>query len=388
MIRIALRMLVGDKAKYTGIVFGVTMAALLMSHQVTIFTGLMARTWSVIQDLGSGPGAAQLIIADPATEFVEDVRPISDTSAERVRAVPGVEWAVGLMRVPIRVKLADGRFRTCIVMGLDDATLVGGPPKMVEGSLDDLRTPDGVIIDKLDAAKLISVKGVDGRPRSPRVGDTIEINDRRAVIVGISHNTRPFISQPIFYTTLSRAREWAPPERRTLSFLLASLTPGTTIEEAKAAILRGTGLAAYTRREFGFKTVGYYVKNTGIPINFGVTVLLGCLVGIAISGQTFYLFIHDNLKNLAALKAMGASDTMLIRMTLAQAALAGVLGYGMGILGTLAFFEAFKGTDLDFKVYWQILALTGVAITIVIALAVVVSLKKVLAIEPAAVFRA
>jgi putative ABC transport system permease protein len=365
-------------------VFGVTLAAMLMSHQITIFTGLMARTWSVIQDLRGVP----FIIADPATEFVEDIKPVSDTALSRIRGIDGIDWAVPFQRTPIKVKMSDGRFRTCVIMGLDDATLTGAPPRMVAGRVEDLRRPDSVIIDELDAGKLLSVRDADGRTRAPGVGDTIEINERRAVIVGLSHNTRPFISQPIVYTTLSRAQDWAPRERRTLSFIGAASRPGASLDDLRAAVSRETGLRLYTRREFGFKTVGYYLRNTGIPINFGVTVLLGVVVGIAISGQTFYLFVLDNLKNLAALKAMGASNARLFGLTLLQASLVGVIGYGVGILGTLTFFEAFKGTDLDFTVYWQILALTAIAIGVVVFLATFVSVRRVLAIEPATVFRA
>ncbi len=42
---IALRMLVGDKAKFLGIVLGLTFAALLITQQGSIFCGLMLRTW-------------------------------------------------------------------------------------------------------------------------------------------------------------------------------------------------------------------------------------------------------------------------------------------------------------------------------------------------------
>jgi putative ABC transport system permease protein len=381
---LAIRMLLGDRAKYLGIVLGVTLAALLMSHQVTIFVGLMSRTRSFFQVL---PGA-DLIVADPSTEFVEDVKAIPDTAVERLRGIPGVEWAVPLVRAPIKARLAGGRFRTCLVIGLDDATLIGGPAKMREGSVADLRRPDAIIVDRLDAEKLLSIQDADGSTRPPRVGDTLELNDHTARIVGISDNPRPFISQPIIYTTLSRAREFAPPERRTVSFALVKLASGADSADVARRVHAATGLVALDRRSFGWKTIGYYLRNTGIPINFGVTVLLGCVVGIAISGQTFYLFTLDNLKNLAALKAMGAPTSTLVRMVLLQASVVGVQGYALGVGFTAAFFAAFIGTDLEFQVHWEVLALTGAAILVVIVLATAASLAKVLSVEPATVFKA
>lgn len=380
---IALRMLTGDRAKYLGIVLGVVLSALLISHQVTIFVGLMSRTRSIFQTLP----VADLIIADPATEFVEDVKPLPDTAPERVMAAAGVEWAVPLIRTPIKATLPGGKSRTCIVVGLDDATLIGGPTKMVDGQLADLRRPDAVVIDRLDAEKLLSTRDADGALRAPTVGDWIELNDRKAQIVGICHNPRPFISQPIVYTTLSRAKLFSPPERRTLSYVLAKIEPGADLSAVKANIKSATGLDAYTRREFGFKTIGYYIRNTGIPVNFGVTVLLGCIVGIAISGQTFYLFTLDNLKNLAALKAMGASSWQLARMVGLQAGIVGLQGLCIGLGMTAAFFVYYIGTDLEFELHLEVIGLTVGVISMVVIVATAASLRRVLSVEPALVFR-
>lgn len=380
---IALRMLTGDRAKYLGIVLGVVLSALLISHQVTIFVGLMSRTRSIFQTLP----VADLIIADPATEFVEDVKPLPDTAPERVMAAAGVEWAVPLIRTPIKATLPGGKSRTCIVVGLDDATLIGGPTKMIEGQLSELRRPDSVVIDKLDAEKLLSTRDADGALRAPTVGDWIELNDRKAQIVGICHNPRPFISQPIVYTTLTRAKLFSPPERRTLSYVLAKIEPGADLAAVKANIKAATGLDAYTRREFGFKTIGYYIRNTGIPVNFGVTVLLGCIVGIAISGQTFYLFTLDNLKNLAALKAMGASSSQLVRMVALQAGIVGLQGLCIGLGLTAAFFVYYIGTDLEFELHLEVIGLTVGVIALVVIVATAASLRRVLSVEPALVFR-
>jgi putative ABC transport system permease protein len=111
------------------------------------------------------------------------------------------------------------------------------------------------------------------------------------------------------------------------------------------------------------------------------------VIGIAISGQTFYLFILDNLRHLAAIKAMGASDGQLTRMVLVQAASAGGLGYGLGIGLTALFFVLFIGTDLDFQVHWEVLALTGGAIVLIVIIASLAALGKVLRLEPGVVFK-
>ncbi len=52
---IAIKMLVGDKAKFLGIVMGLTFAALLIAQQGSIFCGLMLRTCAGHRHHGRGP---------------------------------------------------------------------------------------------------------------------------------------------------------------------------------------------------------------------------------------------------------------------------------------------------------------------------------------------
>jgi putative ABC transport system permease protein len=381
---VALKMLTGDRAKYFGIIFGVTLASLLMTHQATIFVGILLRTGSIVSDMRN----VDVLVTEPRTEFLDDVKPMTDDQLLRVRGVSGVEWAVPMYKGPIKASLGAGKFRSCIVVGLDDASLVGGPAKMVQGSLADLRQTDGIIVDELDAENLLSSAAVRGAKATPlKVGDTLELNDHRAVVVGISKNSRPFISQPVIYTTYTRATRFAPPERNRMAFVLAKARGGTDVGQLARRIEGETGMSASTPSKFVSKTVDYYLKNTGIPVNFGTTILLAFIVGAAIAGQTFYLFTLDNLKHFAALKAMGATGGMLLRMTLLQAALVGVIGYGLGVGGAVLFFQSFKGTELDFPIFWQVCAISGGVVMVIVLLAAAISLRKVLTLEPGIVFK-
>jgi putative ABC transport system permease protein len=380
---VAIRMLVGDRAKYFGIVFGVMLASLMMTHQATIFVGIMLRTGSIISDVTG----VDLLVTDPRTEFLDDVHPMSDDQLLRVRSVEGVQWAVPMFKGPIKASLGAGKFRTCTVIGLDDATFVGGPPQMLEGKLANLRQTDGVIVDELDAQNLLACPAADGKLVPLKVGDTLELNDHRAVVVGISKNARPFISQPIIYTTYTRASTFAPPERNRMSFVLAKVAPGQDVAAIGRRITERTGMLTGTPDDFIGKTVDYYMRKTGIPVNFGTTILLAFIVGAAIAGQTFYLFTLDNLKHFAALKAMGASGGVLLRMTLLQAATVGLVGYGLGVGAATLFFQSFKGTELDFRMFWQVGAISGGVVILICLIAAAVSLRKVLTLEAGVVFK-
>jgi putative ABC transport system permease protein len=362
---------------------GLTFASLLITQQAAIFLGLMTRTFGAITDL-SGP---DIWVMDPKVQFIDDIKPLQDTELFRVRGVSGVEWAVPLYKGLLKARLTNGNFQTCNVLGLDDTTLIGGPPVMIEGNLADLRRSEAVIVDDVGAADKLALVNADGTTTPLKVGDTLELNDHRAIVVGICRVSRTFQSQPVIYTTYSRATTFAPRERKLLSFILVKAKPGVDQIEICDRIAAVTGLAAYTRD--GFKTVTwqYFMKNTGIPINFGISVMLGFIVGTAIAGQTFYNFTLDNLRHFGALKAMGTGNGVLLRMILLQAVIVGVIGYGLGVGAASLFGYLSRTSELAFFLPWQLLAATGVAITLICVASSLVSIRKVIRLEPAIVFK-
>jgi putative ABC transport system permease protein len=153
-------------------------------------------------------------------------------------------------------------------------------------------------------------------------------------------------------------------------------------------ISAATGLKACTKGEFFWMTVWWYIKNTGIPVAFGATVLLGFVVGLAISSQTFYSFVLENLRHLGALKAMGASDQVLARMVMIQTLTVGVIGYGCGVgLATAFGLVVLRKGMPPFFLPWQLPILTLVAILFICWLAATLGIRKIRSLEPAVVFR-
>ena len=377
MLWIAWKMLIGNRVKYLGIVFGVVFAALLIAQQSSIFCGLMLLTISQIRDT-QGP---DIWVMDKNVQYVDDIKPLSDTELFRVKGVPGVEWAVRFYKGIARARLEEGTYEQMILLGIDDATLVGAPEGVFMGSIADLRKPDAVIIDAVGYKRIWP-----GEPL--RLGRVFEMNDRRAVIVGITTASKTFQSFPIIYTRYSQAVLFSPRERKVLSFVLADPAPGVPAEEVCRQIEAQTGLQALTRQQFTWKTIRYYLQKTGIPINFGITVFLGFLVGTAIAGQTFYLFTVENIRQFGALKAMGTSNWTILCMVLFQAIQVGIVGYGVGVGLAALFGVATKGFGrLSFFMPWQVLAITAAAVFVIVLLASLLSIRKVLVVDPAIVFR-
>lgn len=381
---VAWKMLVGDRAKYIGIIVGLTFASLLITQQAAIFVGLMSRTYGFITDTG----LPDIWVMDKKVQFIDDIKPLQDTQLYRVRGVDGVDWAAPLYKGLLKARLDNGNFQTCQVVGLDDATLIGGPPEMAEGKLEDLRRADSVVVDIVGAQdKLAHQQTPTAKPIPLKIGDVLELNDHRATVVGLCRVGRTFQSQPVVYTTYARATTFAPRERKLLSFVLVKAKKGVDIKELCHRIEKTTGLAAYTQQGFKDLTFWYFFKYTGIPINFGISVMLGFIVGTAIAGQTFYNFTLDNLRHFGALKAMGASNGVLLRMIILQAVIVGGIGYGLGVGFASLFGSLTTNTELSFLLPWQLLLITAAAVTIICVFSSLVSIRTVIKLEPAIVFK-
>ena len=212
---IALRMLTGDRAKYFGLVFAIAFCTFLLENQTSVFTNVLKRTASQILDVTD----AEVWVMDPKTEYWEQTKALKDTDLTRVRSVPGV--AVGrpaLQGNPV-AKTLDGKFAASFLIGLDDATLAGAPRKMLMGSWERLREPHSVVVDEAGYILLYP-----GEPLE--LGRTLEMNDHRVTIVGISDASAPFVSLPVMHARYSEAVDFLGRERTQLSFVIARAAEG------------------------------------------------------------------------------------------------------------------------------------------------------------------
>ncbi|MDQ6632202.1 MAG: ABC transporter permease [Verrucomicrobiota bacterium] len=378
MYHLALKMLFADRGKYIMLLSGLTFATLLMCQQSAVFCGIMIWTNGNLKNM-----RAPIWVVDPKVAQVNEFKPLRDTDVSRVRSVTGVAWAVPLFSAVQQTKLPDGTFKSVQLVGLDAATLIGRPAHMLAGRLEDLRLPNTVIIDDLGIERL-SV----GRAKKLGLGDTFEINDKEARIVGICKTEKSFFGYPYIFTTYDQALQFAPKTRKMLSFILAAPAQGWSADRAVAQIKKETGLGAFTEEKFFWSTIWWYVRNTGIPMSFATTILLGFIVGIAISGQTFYTFVLENLRNIGALKAMGASNWLLTRMVVLQAFTVGLFGYGIGIGLTVLFGLAVLEKGMPpFALPYQIPFYTLLVILFICAFSAVLGILKIRKLEAAIVFR-
>jgi len=381
MFGIAIKMLMGDRLKYFGLLAGMSFAAMMIAQQASIFVGLISQTGTFIRGLPY----VDLWVMDDQVRFSEDQQPLPDTALPRVRGIEGVEWASPMFKGWLPARLPDGTRLNAIVVGIDDATLIGGPLAMHEGTLEDLRRDDAILIHHKEAATKLKLEKAGGRPL--RIGERISLNDNDAFVAATFDSDPSFFWDPVIYTTYSRAVRFSPPQRNLMHYVLVKLKPGADLEAVRAHIERATPYKALTQDEFIALTRNFIAEKTGILINFGIAIGLGFFVGMLVTGQTFFNFTLDNLRYFAAIKAMGASSWMLIRMVMLQVLVAATLSLGIGLGIAALMGMQLKETDLAFLMPWQVPALTAGSLLFISVLAGGLSLIKVLRLEPGVVFK-
>lgn len=378
MRKIAIKMLLGDRVKYLGLIFGVTFSTLLIAQQVSIFISLIARSAAAIDAVSE----ADIWVMDKRVRYIEEVEPLRDIELSKVRSVEGVDWAVPFYKGLAIVRTKDNLSQQVQLIGVDDVSLIGVCREEVLGNIAVIKEPQSAMID-------LNGYGFIWPKEEITLGKEVEINDKRLVLKAICDADPTFFTFPIMYVSYNTAMSITPPARNKMSFILVKGAPGQDLEKLKSRINTQTGLQALTKKEFAWRSINYILQRTGIPINFGITIFLGILIGIAITAQTFYIFIVEKIKQLATIKAIGATNKQLLRLVLWQASIVGFVGYGIGIGLTALFFKstanlpALKG----FILHWQVILGSFFIIALIILGSIIFSLRKVFNLDPAIAFR-
>lgn len=379
MISLALKMLIGNKASFIGVIFGIFLATLLISQQSAIFLGLVSRSYRTLTDIPS----PNIWVMDPSTDSDERLRGMPEGNLDVVRSVPQVEWAVPINITLIPLATPAGIFQIAQLYGIDDATLIGAPEHMIEGNVKDLRREGGIIVDTFSANGLLATPLPDGRKKPLQIGDEIELNNHRAVVVGICKITQGFYPQPIIFTAYSEFKRFNSFTINYLGYIAVKSAEGADEQEVCNRINAYPGMRALTREQFKWSIIKTFLE-TGILINFGLSVGLGFIVGFSIAGQIFYIMTLENLMYYALIKAIGGTSKMILQMILFQALVVGVIGFFLGIGATIIWGAAIQNTTLAFLFPWQLLVFTGMLVLVICILTAGLSIRKVLTADPKA----
>ncbi|MGE0826195.1 MAG: ABC transporter permease [Candidatus Binatia bacterium] len=371
---IAYKLLVNDKGKFAALLVGITFAVFLMVQMTSLFAGILSKSSATVINIG-----ANMWVMDPAVNTVANSIPMPDYVLDAVRSINGVKYAVPLYSGGALVKLRSGAYQSVSVLGLDDTSLFGRP-ELVKGRIEDIYVENGfIVVQDEEFPKL----------ENPRLGTEFALNDHRGVIVGVAKvKSSGLFGVPTLYTTYKRALQYIPNTRFTISYILVEPKSSDAIQEIKRQVER-LGYRALTQDEFVQRIADFYKYQTGIGTNILLMTVMSFIVGLSISGQTFYTFILENLEKFGALKAIGAKGYELVYMILFQALFTALTGYGLGIgLCTLLIAIAkFRLPSYASMITYFNLGLAFVMVLIIAGISSYIAVRKVLTIEPFDIFR-
>jgi putative ABC transport system permease protein len=374
ILRIGFKLLVNDKGKFSALLIGITFAVFLMMEMTAMFAGILNRAYSTVTNIG-----AAMWIMDPAVNTATSPIPMPDYVLDAVRSMDEVSYAVPLFIGGALVKLQSGTYQSVSVVGLDDTSLFGRP-EVEQGSMQDIYADNTfLVVDDVEFSKL----------ENPKIGTSFELNDHRGTIVGVARVASNGLNGvPTLYTTYHRAIEYIPSMRFTMSYVLVQPKSEAAVAGIKEQVAK-LGYVAFTKDEFNERISNYYTYKTGIGTNILLMTVISFIVGLSISGQTFYTFILENLEKFGALKAIGAKGRELIYMILFMATFTALTGYGLGV-GLVTLMITIARARLPnyaaIITFWNL----GLALGMVIVIAGMssyVGVRKVLKIEPFDIFR-
>ncbi len=374
ILKIAYKLLVNDKGKFAALLMGITFAVFLMIMMTSMFAGILHRSSATVLNVG-----ANIWVMDPAVNTPANSIPVPDYVLDAVRSMDGVKYAVPLYSGGALVKMRSGIYQSVTVLGLDDHSLYGRP-ELIEGKIEDIYAEDAfIVVHDAEYSKL----------GNPHIGTEFEINDHRAVIVGIARvTTSGLFGVPTLYTTYDRAITFIPSTRFTAAFILVDPKSVDAVPYIKQQVSK-LGYLALTKDEFIERTSTFYKYQTGLGTNVLIMTIISFIVGLSISGQTFYTFILENLEKFGALKAIGAKGKELVVMILFQATFTSLTGYGLGIgLASLLITTAkLRLPSYAALITYGNLSVALVMVVIIAGISSYIGVRKVLRIEPFDIFR-
>jgi putative ABC transport system permease protein len=373
-LTLAYKLLVNDRAKFVALLVGITFAVFLMVQMTSMFAGVLSRASSTVLNIG-----AKVWVMDPAVNTVANSIGMPDYVLDFVRSIDGVRYAVPLYSAGALVKLRNGAFQPVSVLGLDDASLYGRP-LLERGRIEDLYAENGFfVVHDSEYAKL----------GNPDIGAEFELNDHRAVIVGVAGvASSGLFGIPTLYTTRSRAQQYIPSTRFTTAYILVEPKSTADVPHIESEVAR-LGYRAVTREEFIDRISTYYKYQTGLGTNLLLMTVISFIVGLSISGQTFYTFIIENLEKFGALKAIGAKNHELVWMILFQATFVSLtgLGLGIGLCTVLIFLAKLRLPGYAAAITAGNLLLAFGMVIVIAAISSYTGVRRVLRIEPFDIFR-
>jgi putative ABC transport system permease protein len=370
---LAQRNLFHDKVRLAVTLTGIVFSVVLIVVQLGLFLGFTTATSNLIDHSG-----ADLWITSKNVPYVEQGVAFSERKLNQVRAVPGVADAQKLITRWTQWKRHDGGQESVQIVGINVDDTMECPWNLVQGSVEDLKSPDAVILDELYKQKL----GVTA------IGEVFEIGGYRARVVGFTRGIRSFTTSPYVFTTFKNAQDYANLREDQTMFILVKVAPGANLEQVRRDLLANVkDVEVFKTSEFSRMTTFYWMFTTGAGVAVLIAAVLGLVVGFVVVAQTIYATTVDHIREYGTLKAMGAPNSYVYKVIMKQAAIAAVLGYGLGMIVSVFVVNGSQKGGAAILMTPSMAAGMFFLTLLMCVGAALVSINKVTRIDPAMVFK-
>ena len=372
MWALARKILLHDRVKFAVAAAGVSISVLLVLVQIGLYYGFMENASTLIDN-----GKADLWVAGRGNDNFDFAGPIDERLYYKVAETPGVARAERMILAFGQFKLPEGGTQGVQVVGIEPTARLAGPWNVVQGDARHLRDADGIVVDRTEFAKL----------KIDAIGARREITGSRARVVGLTEGIRSFTTSPFVFTNLDTARAYARLGATDMTFVLVKAAPGVDVSELKARLGRIDNVDAFTTPELSERTRSYWSQRTGVGTGFFMTAVMGVIVGLVVVGQILYNGTLEHIKEYGTLKAMGAANGAIVRVILYQALISALVGFIAGGLMAVGARSGMAAANLKVALSPGLLGATAVLTAVMCTVAAVLSILKVLRLDPAVVFK-
>jgi putative ABC transport system permease protein len=369
---LARKILFHDRIKFAVASAGVSISVLLVMVQIGMYQGFMHNASNLIDH-----SPADVWVVGEANENFDFAAPIDERTYYRVAEVEGVAHAERMILMFGQFKLPDGGHQGVQVVGVEPNGRLMQPWNVVAGEPRRITETDGIVVDRTEFAKL----------KIDRIGEKREISGHSAEVVGLTTGIRSFTTSPFVFTNLDTARLYTNMPADALSYVLVEAEPGTDVEALRARLDQLPHLDAYTGPEMSARTQRYWSTRTGVGTGFFTNAVLAVIVGLVVVGQILYNGTLEHIREYGTLKAMGARGSAIVRVILYQALITAAIGFALGTLLAFGASAAMASNHLTVELSPGLALGTAVLTAVMCSTAALLSVIKVLRLDPATVFK-
>ncbi len=311
MFRLAWRNLTHERTRLIISVGGVALAVLLIMVMNGIFAGGEEQATAYIRNQ-----PAPLWVMQAGVENIHMASSILPADAvDRVKQVPGVETAVGVLYAGGGVEVGETLVPSYL-FGVDPDAAFGGPWSLAEGTAEP--AVNEIVVDRAFAQRY----GLG-------LGDTVSVMGYDLEIAGLSNGTFGIAINLTFVNKTALAQVMGVPPQ-SASYILVQPTPDTNLPDLAERLRAVLPEANVITRENFIASEQALIRQMGVDVIRAMNTV-AYVIGLLVIGLTIYTATLERSHEYGVLKAIGAKNPQLVRVVFAQAFVAAGLGYLIGV---------------------------------------------------------